>query len=348
MATGGGAPRTAVDETSRDGAFVRTAAGFRSSVGDPGFEPAAGRYHLYISYACPWANRCLAVIYLKGLEDAVGVSVVHPTWQRTRPGDAGDAHTGWAFRAPGDPPISSSTGHGSFECDGCVPDPVLGAKFVRDIYEQAGDTTGKYSVPVLYDKQRRTIVNNESSEIMRQLNSAFNAFAKRPDLDLYPPHLRADIDAANEWIYPSINNGVYRCGFAQKQEPYEVAFKELFAALDRCEEVLSRQRYIAGPALTEADVRLYMTLIRFDPVYVVYFKTNARFIRDYPNLRGYVRDVHSAHGGAVGRSINMRHIKVHYFSSHPALNPYAIVPVGGEAWWEEPHDRAARFGGGAA
>ncbi|KAI8474952.1 MAG: glutathione S-transferase [Monoraphidium minutum] len=334
--------RTAVDET-KDGAFVRTDAGFRAHIGDAGIEAEAGRYHLYISLACPWANRCLAALYLKGLEDVIGVSVVHPTWQRTRPDDPKDAHCGWAFRAPSDPPVTSSTGHGAFGCKGCVADGVNGARFVRDLYELAGDTTGKYTVPVLWDKKRSTIVNNESSEIMRMINASFNHLAKHPGLDLYPPHLRADIDSANEWVYPSINNGVYRCGFAQKQEPYEAAFKELFAALDRCEAILARQRYIAGGALTEADVRLFMTLIRFDAVYVVYFKTDARRISDYPHLRGYVRDLMATHGGAIGRSIDMRHIKTHYFTSHPALNPYAIVPVGGEAWWEQPSDRGDKF-----
>jgi putative glutathione S-transferase len=168
----GAAPRDALAEVSKTGAFVRTAAGFRSKIGDPGFEAEAGRYHLYVSLACPWACRCLAALYIKGLDDAIGVSVVHPTWQRTRPGAEGDAHAGWAFVAPGDPPLSSSTGYGSFPCDGrCVPDTVNGARFVRDLYELAGDATGKYSVPVLWDKKRRTIVSNESSEIVRMLNA---------------------------------------------------------------------------------------------------------------------------------------------------------------------------------
>lgn len=337
------AARTAVDETAKDGAFVRTPAGFRDWVGRDGLEAEAGRYHLYVSLACPWANRCLAALYLKGLDDVVGVSVVHPTWQRTRPDDPEDRHTGWAFRDPADPPLASSTGYGSFDCEGCIPDTVNGARFVRDLYEKAQDNTGKYSVPVLWDKQRGTIVNNESSEIMRMFNESFNHLAKHPDVDLYPAHLREAVDQVNEWVYPQINNGVYRCGFAQKQEPYEDAFRELFSALDRCEEILSRQRYIAGDALTEADIRLYMTLIRFDPVYVVYFKTNQRFIREYPHIREYVKDIHQTHGGAVGRSVSIKHIKTHYFTSHPTLNAYAIVPVGGDPWWEQPHDRDEKF-----
>lgn len=337
-----GPARTALDETNPTGEFKRTEAGFRSII-EPGgrFEPEAGRYHLYVSYACPWANRCLATLYMKGLEDVVGVSVVHPTWQRSRPGVPGDEHCGWAFRDPSDPPLSSATGYGSFSCAGCVPDTINGAKFVRDLYDLAHDTAGKYSVPVLWDKKERTIVNNESSEIIRMFNSAFNHLAKNPSLDLYPEDLKQAIDDANEWIYPTINNGVYRCGFATSQAAYDAAFGELFASLERCEEILSRQRYIAGPVLTEADVRLFMTLIRFDEVYVVYFKTNRKFIHEYPNLRNYVRELHQTPG--IGRSINMDHIKVHYFTSHPKLNYYAIVPGGAEPWWEQPHDRAAKF-----
>lgn len=217
----------------------------------------------------------------------------------------------------------------------------MGAKFVRDLYEAAKDTTGKYSVPVLWDKRENTIVNNESSDIIRMFNSSFNSIAKNPTLDLYPEGLRSSIDDVNEWVYPTINNGVYRCGFATQQGAYEAAFKELFSSLDRCEEILSKQRYVAGNALTEADIRLFMTLIRFDEVYVVYFKTNAKFIREYPNLKGYVQDLYQTPG--MRESINMQHIKTHYFTSHPKLNYYAIVPVGGEAWWEHPHDRAQRF-----
>lgn len=333
--------RTAVDET-KNGAFVRTDAGFRHQVApNTQFAPEEGRYHLYVSYACPWANRCLAAMYMKGLDHVIGLSVTHPTWQRTRPNNPDDQHTGWAFVSPEDPPLSSSTGQGSFDCVDCIPDTVNNAAFVRDLYEKSNDTTGKYSVPVLWDKKTGVIVNNESSEILRMFNTSFNHLAKNPDLDLYPEPLRPAIDEVNEWVYPAINNGVYRCGFATKQEPYEQAFRELFAALDRCEDILGRQRYIAGHVATEADIRLFMTLIRFDEVYVVYFKTNKKFIHEYPNLREYVRDVYQLPG--MARSINMTHIKRHYFTSHPTLNTYAIVPVGGAAWWEEPHDRAQKF-----
>lgn len=201
--------------------------------------------------------------------------------------------------------------------------------------------TGKYTVPILWDEKEGCIVNNESSEILRMLNSKFNELSSAPQLDLYPQDLRQQIDEVNEWVYKSINNGVYRCGFATSQEAYEAAFDELFGALGRCEDILGRQRYIIGDSFTEADIRLFMTLIRFDEVYVVYFKTNRRFIHEYPNLREYTRDIYQTPG--VAASVNMQHIKVHYFSSHPKLNYYAVVPKGGEAWWEQPHNRQQRF-----
>jgi len=334
--------KSSLELTSKDGAFVRAVSSFRESIKAGGrFPPAAGRYHLYVSLACPWACRCVAVMYMKGLEDVIGLSVVHPTWQRTRPEI--DEHCGWTFRDPSDEPLTSSAGYGSFDGRDCIPDSINGAKFVRDLYEKAGgpDYEGVYSVPVLWDKEEGTIVNNESSEIMRMFNSEFNEFAKAPELDLYPEKLRAEIDAAAEWVYPTINNGVYRCGFAQSQQAYDKAFGELFGSLDRLEGILEKQRYLAGDVLTEADIRLFVTLIRFDEVYVVYFKTNKKALREYPNIRNYVRDVHQTPG--VKESVNMYHIKTHYFTSHPKLNYYAVVPNGGDPWWEEPHDRATKF-----
>lgn len=330
--------RTALDEMAKDGAFARTPSVWRDTIQAGGrFAPEAGRYHLYVSLACPWACRCVAALHLKGLTGAVGLSITHPTWQRTRPGADADAHCGWAFRAPGDAPVANPAGQGSFGCEGCVPDGINGASFVRDLYELAGDTGGKYTVPVLWDTRERTIVNNESSEILRILNSQLNEFAGNRGLDLYPEALRAQIDDVNAWVYDQINNGVYRAGFAKSQAAYEAAFKDVFDGLDRCEAILGRQRYIAGDELTEADVRLFATLIRFDEVYVVYFKTNKRFLHEYAHLPNYVRDVYHTPGMAA--SVDMQHIKKHYFSSHPLLNPYAIVPVGGEPWWEGEHDR---------
>eukprot|EP00887_Chlorella_sp_A99_P004605 scaffold4.g4605.t1 len=326
--TAGGGARTAVDEVGTAGEFKRTPSVFRNKIAKgTRFEPEAGRYHLYISLACPWANRCFAVLNMKGLESAIGVSVTHPTWRD------------WAFVSPGDPPLPNGNGYGAFPCDAaCVPDTVNGVKFVRDLYELAGDQAstgsgGKYSVPVLWDKKERTIVNNESSEILRMLNSEFQDCAANPGLDLYPEELRPAIDEVNEWIYPSINNGVYsRCGFATGQQAYDAAYADLFAALDRCEGILAKQRYIAGSRLTEADLRLFMTLIRFDHVYIVYFKTNRQFISQFPNLSNYTK--------GIGESINLDHIKTHYFTSHPRLNYYGIIPPGPPEWWKEEHDRA--------
>lgn len=322
------------------GEFQRVESSFRSVV-EPGgdFPPEANRYHLYVSLACPFASRCLATWHLKGLQDTIGVSVVHPTFARTRPGVESDAHIGWAFRSPSDAPVSTVEGHGSFDCRGCIPDPHNGAAFVRDLYDIAGDTLGKYSVPVLWDRQRRTIVNNESAEILRMFNSAFNegGLCRNPEVDLYPEDVRPAIEDLNSWIYPAINNGVYRCGFATAQEAYDKAHAELFEALDRCEEILSKQRYLTGERLTEADIKLFMTLIRFDEAYVVHFKTSRKSIREYPNLHNYTRELFQL----LRPTVDMYHIKLHYYSSHPRLNPYGIVPQGSdtEAALSQPHDR---------
>eukprot|EP01025_Chloroclados_australasicus_P061126 TRINITY_DN796_c0_g1_i6.p1 TRINITY_DN796_c0_g1~~TRINITY_DN796_c0_g1_i6.p1 ORF type:complete len:394 (-),score=40.93 TRINITY_DN796_c0_g1_i6:193-1374(-) len=328
--------KDATHET-KDGAFVRTDATFRNFVAEGSeFEPETDRYHLYISYACPWACRCLAVRNLKGLEDVIGLSVVHPTWQYTRPGQ--DEHRGWTFADPAkDEPFSNDNGYGEFPPKDCIPDTINGVRFVRDLYEMTGKDPGKYTVPVLWDKKKKTIVSNESAEIIVMLNSAFNKFAKNADLDLNPEEMQGEIASVNEWIYPCINNGVYRCGFAQSQGAYEQAFHELFDALDKVEDILSQRRYIAGDKLTLADVRLFVTLIRFDPVYEVYFKCNKKFIREYPNMREYVKELYGM--APIRESTNMYHIKTHYYTSHPKLNWYAVIPLGGEDWWKEPHKR---------
>lgn len=334
---------TAVADVSSKGEFVRKESGFRSWVGEPGGEhpAAAGRYHLYVSHACPWANRCVAVLHMKGLTGCIGLSVVHPTWQRTRPDDPDDGHCGWAFAADGEALVPPS-GHREISVAGCGPDELNGARFVRDLYEKVGAPKGtRFTVPVLWDKEAGTIVNNESSEVLRMLNSRFNDFATNPGLDLYPEALRPAIDAVNEWVYPSINNGVYRCGFATQQGAYDEAVEELFGALERCEDILSKQRYIAGDVLTEADVRLFMTLIRFDEVYVVYFKTNCKCLREYPNIFNYLKDMYQTPG--IAASVNMEHIKVHYFTSHPGLNQFSIVPKGPNIDYTSPHDRATKF-----
>eukprot|EP01006_Ploeotia_vitrea_P054626 TRINITY_DN67909_c4_g1_i1.p1 TRINITY_DN67909_c4_g1~~TRINITY_DN67909_c4_g1_i1.p1 ORF type:complete len:387 (-),score=17.69 TRINITY_DN67909_c4_g1_i1:485-1552(-) len=331
---------TALDEMSGDGKFKRTDSTYRDIIA-PGakYPPANDRYHLYISAACPWANRCSAVLFLKGLDKVVGLSICHPTWQRTRPDDPEDGHTGWVFRNANDPPLSSLKGHGSFNCDGCIPDMLNCFKTVRDLYEASNDTNGKYTTPVLWCKRTKTIVNNESAEIIRMLNSAFNEWATNPTLDLYPNSLKQQIDDINSWVYPSINNGVYRSGFAKTQDAYLEAVTELFQALDRVEAILTNNRYLCGDTFTEADLRLFMTLIRFDEVYVVYFKTCKKTLREYPNINGYLKEVYQL--PPIKRSILMNHIKTHYFTSHPGLNTFAIIPADSEsrAQLDSPHGR---------
>lgn len=325
----------ATQEINTKGAFVRTDSIFRDKIEKGGkHEAEAGRYGLLISHACPWANRCYAVRNLKGLQDVIEVHVTHPTWSKTKPSvpDSEDAHCGWQFNTGA---VSNSQGFGSFQLPGCTEAPTYTkhpVQFIRDLYP-AGQAT-KFTVPILYDKKLGCIVNNESSEIMRMLNSDFADFAtgKYKDVDLYPESKRAAIDEINELVYHSINNGVYKCGFAKSQEAYEEAMDALFSALDQVDAILAKTRFLVGGALpTEADVRLLMTLARFDEVYVVYFKTNVKRISDYPSLHQYCRDMYQVFDGTIGDSIHMDHIKTHYFTSHPALNPYAVIPRGPSA-----------------
>lgn len=286
---------------------------------EPGatFPPEVDRYHLYVSHACPWAHRTVIVLNLKGLQDVIGVTYVHPTWQFTRPGV--DDHRGWVFGSFLDgKPLSNTAGIGSFPSHWGEEDPNMGAKCIRDIYEMANDTTGKYILPVLWDKKHKTIVSNESADIMRMLNSEFNDFAKNPDLDLYPSHLQKDIDAVNGWVYPSINNGVYRCGLASTQDMYDAAIDELTEAFDKIDEILQKQRFLVGSTFTEADVRLFVTLIRFDEVYDIYFKCNTRSVAGTPTLLNYVREIYQMDG--ITETCRMDMIKAHYYTSHVELN----------------------------
>ncbi len=293
-----------------EGEYVRWASGFRNWVtpegepgpsGEGGFAAEAGRYHLYISYACPWAHRAMVVRTLKGLEDIISISVVDP---RMPP-------ESWVF---GDYP-------------GSTPDQINGAQTMAEIYAIAEPQfDGVVTVPVLWDKQRKTIVNNESSEIMRMLNSAFDGCGGRVDVDLYPEALREAIDEINEFVYDTINNGVYQVGFAKSQEAYDLAFDRLFSGLDELEKRLKDQRYLVADQPTEADWRLFTTLIRFDPVYVGHFKCNRQRLVDYPNLWSHTR--HLYHLPGVKETINMDHIKHHYYTSHKELNPLGIVPKG--------------------
>ncbi len=302
------------------GKFVRSESRFRNWVtrdgsagpsGEAGFRAEPGRYHLYVSYACPWAHRTLIFRALKKLDDAISVSVVHHFM----------GADGWTFRAE----------------DGATGDTLYGLDFLHQVYTKADPAySGRVTVPVLWDRQRETIVSNESSEIIRMLNAAFDEWADA-SLDLYPEPLRAEIDAINAVIYPAVNNGVYRAGFATTQAAYEEAFGELFTTLDMLEDRLGRQRYLAGDRLTEADWRLFTTLVRFDPVYVGHFKCNLRRIADYPNLSNYLRELYQMPG--VAETVNMRHIKAHYYGSHTTINPTGIVPLGPELDYSAPHDR---------
>ncbi|KAM6551538.1 hypothetical protein CsatB_001346 [Cannabis sativa] len=318
--------RSALDEMSESGAFARTASTFRNIISrDPNseFPVESGRYHLYISYACPWASRCLAYLNIKGLDKVISFTSVNPIWERTK---ESDEHMGWVF------PDTDA------ELPGAGPDPLNGAKSIRDLYELASTNySGKYTVPVLWDKKLKTVVNNESSDIIRMFNSEFNAIAENPDMDLYPPQLRAKINETNEWIYEAINNGVYKCGFARKQEPYDEAVTKLYQALDKCEEILDKQRYICGNTLTEADIRLFVTLIRFDEVYAVHFKCNKKLLREYPNLFNYTKDIYQVPG--MSSTVNMEHIKRHYYGSHPTINPFGIIPSGPNIDYSSPHGR---------
>lgn len=304
------------DTKSAGGRFQRKESAFREQVradGSTRFAPAAGRYHLYVSLACPWAHRTLILRSLKGLEEAIPISVVDPYM----------GAEGWTFG----------------ESEGCIPDGVNGAKRLHEVYTKADPHyTGRVTVPVLWDREHATIVNNESAEILRMFNAEFDAVAGHPERDYFPEALRDEIDEINAFVYPAINNGVYRCGFATTQEAYQEAFGELFDALDQLEERLARQRYLVGDRITEADWRLFTTLIRFDAVYVGHFKCNLRRIADMPNLNGYLRELYQVPG--VAGTVNLAHIKRHYYESHPTINPTGVVPLGPELDLDAPHGRA--------
>jgi putative glutathione S-transferase len=287
------------------GRFQRNPTTFRNKItadGSSDFKAEANRYHLYVSYACPWAHRTLIMRQLKGLEEVIGLSVVDPLM----------ADEGWEFS----------------EYPGSIPDTVNGAKYLREIYAKADSKyTGRVTVPVLWDKQKNTIVNNESREIIRMFDWEFEAFA-RQKVNFCPEELKEKIDKIIDAIYQPINNGVYRSGFATSQEAYEEAVTELFEALDYWEKALEKQRYLCGDMLTEADFCMFTTLLRFDPVYYVHFKCNIRHIWDYPNLWNYLKELYQYPG--IKETCNLEHIKRHYYMSHPHINPSGLVPKGPE------------------
>ena len=315
------------DTKSTAGHFERSKAQFRNWVtadgaagptGKGGFKAEAGRYHLYVSLACPWAHRTLIFRKLKGLEDLISLSVVDPLM----------LENGWEFK----------------DRDGATVDHLFGSDFLYQIYLKADPRySGRVTVPVLWDKQEQRIVNNESSQIIRIFNSDFDELTGNR-LDLYPEPLRAKIDALNERIYPAVNNGVYRAGFATSQSAYEEAFDALFAELDSLEKLLDGQRYLAGEYLTEADIRLFTTIVRFDAVYHGHFKCNLRRIEDYPNLSNWLRELYQWPG--VADTVNMEHIQRHYYMSHKTINPNGIVPKGPLQDFGKAHDRERLVGRG--
>jgi len=302
------------------GEFIRWKSGFRNwvtldgtpgSSGEGGFKAEPGRYHLYVSYACPWAHRTLIYRALKGLEDIISVSVVHPLMPEES----------WTFA----------------DYPGATGDTLNACKTLQELYQLAdAEFDGVVTVPVLWDKKRRTIVNNESSEIIRMFNSVFDEWC-RAEVDFYPEARRDEIDAINKIVYDDINNGVYRTGFAKTQKAYELAYDHLFATLDEIEQRLSQQRYLIGDSISEADWRLFPTLVRFDPVYVGHFKCNKKRILDYPNLWAYTRELYQYPG--VAQTVNMDHIKFHYYGSHRTINPTGIVPKGPEIDFNQAHER---------
>jgi putative glutathione S-transferase len=300
------------------GEFVRQASAFRNRVtadGSSGFKAAAGRYHLYVARACPWCHRTMIYRVLKKLEEIISISYVEPAM----------LENGWTFPEP---------------------DPLTGARYVYELYQQADPLySGRATLPVLWDKETHGIVSNESSEIVRMLNREFNGFTS-DQTNFYPPALAAEIDEVNARIYDTVNNGVYRAGFATTQSAYENAAREVFASLDWVEQRLRQHRYLLGNVLTEADWRLFPTLVRFDAVYYGHFKCNLRHVYEYPALWAYTRDLYQMPG--IAQTVAVQEYKTHYYGSHRAINPTGIVPIGPELDFNAPHRRDVEFPSPAA
>ncbi len=313
------------DTASTGGRFRRSESAFRNWVtasgdagptGKGGFRAEAGRYHLYVSLACPWAHRTLIMRKLKGLESLISVSVVHPLM----------LENGWTF----DKSFPGATGDDLYQHD-----------YLYQLYLQADQSyTGRVTVPVLWDKQQNTLVSNESADILRMLNSAFDAAGARAG-DYYPADLRDKINQVNGWIYDTVNNGVYKSGFATTQDAYDEAVTALFNSLERLEQMLGQHRYLTGERLTEADLRLWTTLVRFDPVYVTHFKCDKYRISDYLNLNGFLREIYQMPG--LDETVDLAHIRHHYYCSHKTINPSGIISLGPASDWDEPHGRDERF-----
>lgn len=302
------------DTKKTGGRFVRTQTQFRNWItadgsagptGQAGYKAEANRYHLYVSLACPWASRTLMIRTLKGLEDMISISVVHPLM----------LEYGWTFE----------------EGEGVIGDPIFQARYLHEVYTAVKpDYTGRVTVPVLFDKKTKTIVNNESSEIIRMLNTAFDGLGAKPG-NYVPDQWLEEIDTVNDFVYHRINNGVYKAGFATKQEVYEEEVTALFAALDQMEERLTGQDYLVGNRLTEADIRLFTTLVRFDTVYFGHFKCNLKPLTAYPNLWAYTKRIYQLPG--MAQTVNFDHIKRHYYGSHKTINPTGVIPMGPTLDW---------------
>ena len=309
------------DTKNTGGRFKRTTTSWRNWItadgsagpsGEGGFAAESGRYHLYVCYACPWAHRALIFRQIKGLAPHIDISAVHPDMLKE----------GWEFRT---------------DFPGATGDTLFGLPYLRDVYLRADpNASGRVTVPVLWDKQRNTIVSNESAEIIRMFNSAFNRLTGNDD-DYYPEDLHDQIHALNERIYDTVNNGVYKAGFATSQEAYDEAIVPLFDSLDWLDDLLGSNRYLAGDRLTEADWRLFTTMLRFDPVYHTHFKCNRKWLREYPNLWGWTRELYQFPG--VAETVNFDHIVRHYHYSHDTINPHRIIPINPVIDWEEPHNR---------
>ena len=303
------------DTKKTGGRFVRTQTQFRNWItadgsagptGQAGYKAEADRYHLYVSLACPWASRTLMIRTLKGLEDMISISVVHPLM----------LEHGWTFE----------------EGEGVIGDPIFQARYLHEVYTAVKpDYTGRVTVPVLFDKKTKTIVNNESSEIIRMLNTAFDGLGAKPG-NYVPDQWLEEIDAVNDFVYHRINNGVYKAGFATKQEVYEEEVASLFAALDQMEERLAGQDYLVGNRLTEADIRLFTTLVRFDAVYFGHFKCNLKPLTAYPKLWAYTKRIYQLPG--IAQTVNFDHIKRHYYGSHKTINPTGVIPMGPTLDWD--------------
>ena len=307
-------------ETGADGSWKRQQSRFRDWVtadGSSEFPAEAGRYHLYVCKACPWAHRSMIVRRLKGLESVIGMTVVDPIRD----------DRGWRFNLSAD----HDPAHGEV-------DPLNDWQYLSEGYLATDPSfEGRITVPTLWDTKTKRVVNNESSDVIRMLNSAFDEFAVHPELDLYPEELREEIDSINEWVYATVNNGVYACGFATSQTAFDDAYDALFSSMDRLEGMLAERRYLTGDRITEADWRLFTTLLRFDAVYVTHFKCNLHRLVDYSNLWAYARELYQVEG--IAETVDFDHIKRHYFVTHDQLNPSGIVPRGPEPDWSQPHGR---------